>query len=106
MPWLSARAKVADLESQRERWSDPAYITTQARERLYYTLPGEVVYLIDDDLPASATPGTTGRLARRRADAHRLDVAARAVGDLRRAAQVVVPSIGVPDPAPTPAPTP
>ena len=48
--------EVADLEAQRERFKDPAYITTQARERLYYGLPGEVVYLVDDDLPAALTP--------------------------------------------------
>ncbi|MGP3536276.1 FtsB family cell division protein [Microbacterium sp. RD1] len=48
--------QVAELESQRERWSDPAYITTQARERLYYVRPGEVVYLVDNDLPASQQP--------------------------------------------------
>ena len=35
--------EVADLKAQRERWRDPAYITTQARERLYYVKPGEVV---------------------------------------------------------------
>jgi cell division protein FtsB len=48
--------EVADLEAQRERWTDPAYITTQARERLYYVRPGEVVYLVDDDLPLTAVP--------------------------------------------------
>ncbi|MFT4136294.1 FtsB family cell division protein [Microbacterium sp.] len=51
--------EVAALEAERDRWSDPAYITTQARERLYYTLPGEVVYLIDDDLPAGSVPEGT-----------------------------------------------
>ncbi len=48
--------QVADLEAQRARWSDPAYITTQARERLYYVRPGEVVYLVDNDLPAALEP--------------------------------------------------
>lgn len=48
--------EVAALEAQRERFKDPAYITTQARERLYYIKPGEVVYLVDDDLPDAATP--------------------------------------------------
>lgn len=43
-------AQVADLEKQKQEWADPAYITSQARERLYYVKPGEVVYLIDDDL--------------------------------------------------------
>ncbi|MFS0852669.1 FtsB family cell division protein [Microbacterium sp. 179-I 3D4 NHS] len=52
---LEASVKVSEeqiqaLEKERERWQDPAYITTQARERLYYVKPGEVVYLIDNDL--------------------------------------------------------
>lgn len=49
-------AEVAALETEREQWSDPAFITAQARERLYYVNPGEVVYLIDDDLPAGTVP--------------------------------------------------
>lgn len=49
--------EVAQLEAQRERWRDPAYITTQARERLYYQMPGEVVYLIANDLDAAHQPG-------------------------------------------------
>lgn len=48
--------EIAALEQERERWQDPAYITTQARERLYYVKPGEVVYLIDNDLDPSALP--------------------------------------------------
>lgn len=42
---------VAALEAEREQWRDEAYITAQARERLYYMRPGEVVYLIADDVP-------------------------------------------------------
>lgn len=49
--------QIAELERERDRWDDPAYITTQARERLYYVKPGEVVYLVDDDLdPADLPP--------------------------------------------------
>lgn len=44
------RDEIAELEREQERWQDPAYITSQARERLYYFNPGEVVYLIDDDI--------------------------------------------------------
>lgn len=51
------QSQIAELERERERWDDPAYITTQARERLYYIKPGEVVYLVDDDLdPADLPP--------------------------------------------------
>lgn len=48
--------EVATLEAQQQRWADPAYITTQARERLYYVKPGEVVYLVDDDLDPALLP--------------------------------------------------
>ncbi|WP_292788969.1 MULTISPECIES: FtsB family cell division protein [unclassified Microbacterium] len=48
--------EIAALTAERERWEDPAYITTQARERLYYVKPGEVVYLIDNDLDPSTLP--------------------------------------------------
>lgn len=50
------KEQVAALTQQRERWKDPAYITSQARERLYYMKPGEVVYLIDNNLPAGSVP--------------------------------------------------
>ncbi len=48
--------EIEALKLERERWEDPAYITTQARERLYYVKPGEVVYLIDNDLDPAALP--------------------------------------------------
>lgn len=47
--------QIAALEKQRDQWTDPDYITSQARERLYYVYPGEVVYLVDNDLPAGAS---------------------------------------------------
>ncbi|WP_181905674.1 FtsB family cell division protein [Microbacterium bovistercoris] len=48
--------EIAALELERERWNDPAYISTQARERLYYVKPGEVPYLVDNDLDPAALP--------------------------------------------------
>jgi len=41
----AARAEVAGLEVQRERWKDPAYIAAQARERLMFVFPGEIGYV-------------------------------------------------------------
>jgi cell division protein FtsB len=40
-----ARAEVAGLEVQRERWKDPAYIAAQARKRLLFVFPGEIGYV-------------------------------------------------------------
>ncbi|GAA4767944.1 FtsB family cell division protein [Microbacterium gilvum] len=48
--------EVAELERERERWNDDAYVAAQARERLYYTYPGEVNYLVVDDLDDSELP--------------------------------------------------
>jgi cell division protein FtsB len=46
-----AQADVDDLHSEIDRWSDPAYIEAQARDRLYYVYPGDVTFLVigDDD---------------------------------------------------------
>jgi len=50
-----AQADVDDLEAEIDRWSDPAYIEAQARDRLYYVYPGDISFLVigDDDLPAA-----------------------------------------------------
>lgn len=99
--------EVADLQSQRERWSDPAYITTQARERLYYTMPGEVVYLIDDDLPASEAPQEQQEVSAEVGQT-RTDWMSQLVRSVTSAgaAQVVAPAVGVPDPTPDAPPAP
>lgn len=34
------KERIVELEAERDRWSDEAYITSQARERLYYVRPG------------------------------------------------------------------
>jgi cell division protein FtsB len=47
-----AQAEVDDLESEIDRWSDPAYVEAQARDRLYYVYPGDITFLViggDDD---------------------------------------------------------
>jgi cell division protein FtsB len=44
-----AQADVDDLESEIDRWSDPAYIEQQARDRLYYVYPGDITFLVIGD---------------------------------------------------------
>ncbi|NQX34299.1 septum formation initiator family protein [Herbiconiux sp. VKM Ac-2851] len=46
------------LTSEIARWSDPAYIKAEARDRLYYVMPGETSFLVVDDVPAPAEPGS------------------------------------------------
>jgi hypothetical protein len=52
------------MEVERRRWEDPAYIRSQARDRLYYVMPGEVSYLVMDagKVDLSDTSGTVGAL--------------------------------------------
>jgi len=53
---VETRAAVERLEAELDRWSDPAYIESQARDRLLYVYPGEYSYLvIDDDAGARRT---------------------------------------------------
>jgi cell division protein FtsB len=47
------KANVQELTEQRARWNDPAYIKAQARDRLFYVMPGEYPYLILDDVAPS-----------------------------------------------------
>ncbi len=46
---------VEELTEQRARWDDPAYIKAQARDRLFYVMPGEYPYLILDDVSPHGT---------------------------------------------------
>jgi len=97
--------QIDDLEAQRERWKDPAYITTQARERLYYVKPGEVVYLVDNDLTAAQEPREADDV-RATVEQTRNDWMQQFVRTLTEAGlaqTVTAPTIGVPD-APTDAP--
>ncbi len=43
------QADLTELEQQRARWDDPAYVRAQARDRLYYVMPGEISYLVIND---------------------------------------------------------
>lgn len=45
--------EIEQMQSLRERWNDKTFLATQARERLFYVLPGEVSFLVINDLPPS-----------------------------------------------------
>ncbi|MDP2773412.1 MAG: septum formation initiator family protein [Nocardioides sp.] len=40
---------IDDLEREKRRWSDPAYVRAQARERLSYVMPNETSYVVLDE---------------------------------------------------------
>ncbi|MGZ0710383.1 FtsB family cell division protein (plasmid) [Coraliomargarita sp. W4R53] len=100
--------EVALLEQQRDRWSDAAYITTQARERLYYVKPGEVVYLVDNDLPPEDVPAQQ-RDVSETLEVTQTDWMAQFVSSIAEtglAQTVVTPTVGVSDESPSPSATP
>ncbi|QKJ21125.1 septum formation initiator family protein [Microbacterium hominis] len=103
-----SQEQVDDLEAQRERWTDPAYITTQARERLYYVRPGEVVYLVDNDLPPERAPQEQAPVSEdvEQTRTDWMTQLVRSVTEAGLSAGVTAPTIGVPDPAPTSTGTP
>jgi cell division protein FtsB len=41
-------AAIEDLEREKQRWQDPAYVQAQARERFGYLMPGEKSYVVLD----------------------------------------------------------
>ncbi|MDG2478411.1 MAG: septum formation initiator family protein [Aquiluna sp.] len=75
-----AKDEVQDMQAERDRWQDPVYIRSQARDRLYYVLPGEVSYLVMDaeGLDLSDKSETLGALLaqQRNADEISLEVSA------------------------------
>ncbi|SJM66038.1 Cell division protein DivIC (FtsB), stabilizes FtsL against RasP cleavage [Agrococcus casei LMG 22410] len=42
-------ADIDELEQEVANWSDPAYVQAQARDRLYYVMPGEQAFTVLDD---------------------------------------------------------
>ena len=75
-----AQEQVEQMQVERDRWQDPVYIRSQARDRLYYVLPGEVSYLVMDSsgMDFSDTSGTVGALLadKRSADEISTEIAA------------------------------
>lgn len=41
-------ASIAELQREREKWSDPTYVREQARARFGYIMPGEKSYIVLD----------------------------------------------------------
>ena len=50
-----AKNAVTDLKGEVDRWKDPAYIESQARNRLYYVYPGDISYLVIGQTSAPTT---------------------------------------------------
>ncbi|BBX97832.1 FtsB family cell division protein [Mycobacterium lacus] len=50
------RRQIADLEQQKGRLADPAYIAAQARERLGFVMPGDIPFQVQLPPTATASP--------------------------------------------------
>jgi cell division protein FtsB len=44
-----AQQQLDHIDAEVARWSDPAYVESQARDRLFYIYPGDTAYLVIDD---------------------------------------------------------
>ena len=78
-----AEAAVEEMQAERDRWQDPVYIRSQARDRLYYVLPGEVSYLVMDSegMDFSDTSGTVGAMLSERRSADEISAEVSAAED-------------------------
>jgi cell division protein FtsB len=78
-----AQEQVEQMEAERDRWQDPVYIRSQARDRLYYVLPGEVSYLVMDEngMDLSDNSGTVGSLLAERREADEITTEISAAND-------------------------
>jgi hypothetical protein len=47
-----AKATLAESQANIERWSDRSYIEAQARSRLMFVYPGDISYLVVNDVTA------------------------------------------------------
>ena len=58
----AAKQAALNMQTERKRWEDPVYVRAQARNRLYYVMPGEVSYLVMDanGVNQSDVSGTVG----------------------------------------------
>ena len=55
------RSQITDLEQQKVKLADPAYIAAQARERLGFVMPGDIPYQVQlppSDMPQATPVGT------------------------------------------------
>jgi cell division protein FtsL len=50
------QSQVASLQAEQERWTDPAYVEQQARDRLKFVKVGDRSYTVIDPLEAARPP--------------------------------------------------
>lgn len=57
---------VSEIDAEREKWKDPVYVRAQARDRLFYVMPGETQLNVIDDvvIPEESDEETNAELSR------------------------------------------
>ncbi|GAA1606886.1 septum formation initiator family protein [Leucobacter chromiireducens] len=57
---------VTEIDAERAKWKDPVYVRAQARDRLFYVLPGETQLNVIDDvtMPIESDEETSAELSR------------------------------------------
>ncbi|MCW2287227.1 septum formation initiator family protein [Leucobacter luti] len=57
---------VNEIDAERAKWKDPVYVRSQARDRLFYVLPGETQLNVIDDIvmPVESDEETSAELSR------------------------------------------
>ncbi|RGE24365.1 septum formation initiator family protein [Leucobacter sp. wl10] len=57
---------VNEIDAERAKWKDPVYVRSQARDRLFYVMPGETQLNVIDDivLPVESEQETSAQLSR------------------------------------------
>jgi cell division protein FtsB len=105
-----AKGAVKDLKGQLDRWKDPAYIESQARDRLYYVFPGDISYLVIGENGGPAT--TDGQPISDKIQTTKVDWMRSLLSSVYAAglteqtpSQLQGPTQGTPTPAPTVAPS-
>ena len=68
---------IDELEREKRRWDDPAYVQAQARERFGYLMPGETSYVVEAGEVGDQRLGADGR-------GDRAQLVRRAPGDVDR----------------------
>ena len=69
----NSKAAVASMQEELKRWGDRAYVEAQARQRLLFVYPGDVSYLIVNDIVVDESAALDAAAAVRTTDINWVD---------------------------------
>lgn len=98
------RHDVDEKKQERERWDDPTYVKTQARERFFYVSPGSISFIVIDDLDETFLDDPTAPISDRLTKTD-VDWTSSMLSSILTSAFTSVDSDDPPSPASTPTPT-